>query len=215
MQTIRVRVLGSDLTMEMKDKFSAILHEVGVDVAGHYSLKKHLWKEVKDDYEGYTDLERKRVKSERPSWARMNGVRANGVVEPKPSRGAGMKPEFVIDPAVKEFDAEMREIVTVTCEADELRLRKSFLKWYPKYTRVIEELEGMERTFRELDGKYREARGAAERESIAREITSNYEKHRRRRDELVKFLPRLHARLRSIRESLEGWAKLPSQSGRT
>lgn len=213
MQEIRRRVLGSDLTMEMKDRFSDVLHEVGVDANGQYSLKKSLWKEVMDGYEKYTNLERIRIKSERPNGTRANESQANGIVEPKP-RGVNLKCEFVPDAAIKEFEAEMAGNVTVTCETDELRLRKSFQKWYPKYTGVIEELEGMESTFRELNARYRDARSAAERENTAREITSNYEKYRRRHDELVKFLPRLHARLRSIRDSLEDWAKPPSQSAR-
>lgn len=213
MQEIRRRVLGSDLTMEVKDRFNEVLHEVGVGVSGQYSLKKSLWKEVRDDYEKYTDLERTRVRSERPSGTRANGAKTNGVVEPKP-RGVNGKSEFSADPAIKECEAEMAETTVVTCEADELRLRKSFHKWYPKYSGVIEELERMERTFRELNGRYHDARSAAERENIAREITTNYERHRRRHDELIKFLPRLHARLRSIRDSLEDWAKPPSKSAR-
>lgn len=194
--------------MELRDRFNEVLREVGMDTSGRYCLKKPLWDEVRVEYEGYSEAERARVRAKRPNAM---GGKANGASE---GGDAGGMTEAQVDAGIREFEAERWEMGVVKCEADELRLRKKFQRWFPLYNGMIAELEEMGDTFRGLDRRYREARSAVERDDLARRITSNYDRFKKRRDELVKHLPRLHAKLREIRDALEVWAKPVRVPGR-
>lgn len=208
MQAVRSRALGNRLSMELKDRFMEVLKEVGTDVMGLYTLKRALWDEVSAEYEGYSEAERARVRVERSNVA---GGKVNGAAEVRGMEGMS---DASLDAGIREFEADRSEVGVVSCEADELRLRKKFKTWFPLYDGVIEELEGMGDTFRGMERRYREARSSWERESLVRRIASKYERHKKRRDELTRLLPRLHARLREIRDALEEWAKPARVPGR-
>lgn len=197
------RFCGSDAAPDAKERLRSVLRDVAINKNSIYTLKGRFWSEISEDHPTYTELERTQMKVARSGYY---GSKGSSEAE---TATDGVMTDAQLDSELKAFQKLPSEDkkATISSEKDELELRKSFQKWYPVYAQVISRLEDMSKTFKNLDRRYREQCTAEQREIVVQRITSQYEKYKARREELIKVLPLLHAKLGSIRSALDLWAK--------
>lgn len=197
------RVIENDAPPELKEDLKSVLQGVATCKDGIYTLRGHCWARISEDYQAYTHAERTQMRIARSEY-----YSANGTNDVK-SITDGVMTDAQLDSEIRSFQKAKTDdnVGKISSERGEKEFRKTFEKWYPLYAEVINRLEKMSKTFKSLDSRYRERRSAEERDSIVKKITAAYEKHKKRREELITVLPLLHEHLRSIRSALDKWAK--------
>lgn len=193
------RRLGISDTAGGHEMLISILAEVADSRKGNYTLRERLWAEASDGYPAYSEIERSRMKANRKEALGANA-------EAKIRMQSLSEEQF--DDEVNAFEkGYQRDVGVVTNDREESGMRKQFAQLYPLYTEVIARMEELQKSFVSLAGKFKAARTAQEKDSLAKRLQANHMKHKNRYLKYERVLPLLHRRMKGMHKALEGYLK--------
>lgn len=218
--SLKKRLLDLRESPSLDPAFRKILRQVGRFTKGTgFSLREEHWREVSDNFALYSEADRKRVRdllarrSKRKSTPVGNGLRARSsltaltsVVE-APIIVNDDVSYAIIAKALAQFDARHSRNGPIRDDHEEQTVHSYWDAWHSVYNQMHVRMERMSLEMEKLGKRYDEARSSGDRANAEKAIEKFHEASFEQHSQYKKYLPLLHAELKSLLRRMRAYSE--------